>query len=240
MAKKIKRAERIRVLVKEPGTLQEIVGGHIEVVWIPGVRDCVIIVNEEGKLSGLDLNFPFFGDWIVGTAVFCGVDGQECSDVPGTAEDLELLLPVLREAREPHSQSAAPTAPSEREPRRKREGAAEDMYEQVAALYREMCPMLPGVRDLTDARRSAMRARMEHAPEGQIWAMWRELFGHVRRSSFLRGENSRGWRATLDWLINPTNFDKVMAGTYDDRGTASNPAGSFDTDEFFAAACARR
>lgn len=118
-------------------------------------------------------------------------------------------------------------------------GAA-SVYEQVAALYREMCPELPGVRDMTDARRRAMHARCEAAPEGQIWAMWRELFGHVRRSSFLRGNNSRGWRASLDWLINATNFDKVMAGTYDDRGTEGNAAGSFDTEEFFQAACARR
>lgn len=129
--------------------------------------------------------------------------------------------------------------PSKKTEAGKAEPGTASVYEQVAALYREMCPELPGVRDMTDARRRAIHARCEAAPEGQIWAMWRELFGHVRRSSFLRGNNSRGWRATLDWLINPTNFDKVMAGTYDDRGTAGNQAGSFDTDEFFAAACAR-
>lgn len=131
-------------------------------------------------------------------------------------------------------------APSEKPGSGKSEAGVADMYEQIAALYREMCPELPGVRDMTDARRRAIHARCEAAPEGQIWAMWRELFGHVRRSSFLRGNNSRGWRASLDWLINPTNFDKVMAGTYDDRGSAANPEGSFDTEEFFAAACARR
>ena len=130
-------------------------------------------------------------------------------------------------------------APSEKSGPGKPAAGVADMYEQIAALYREMCPELPGVRDMTDARRRAIHARCEAAPEGQIWAMWRELFGHVRRSSFLRGNNSRGWRATLDWLINPTNFDKVMAGTYDDRGTGGNQSGSFDTDEFFNMALER-
>lgn len=129
--------------------------------------------------------------------------------------------------------------PSKKSGTGKQAAGVADMYEQIAAIYREMCPELPGVRDMTDARRRAMHARCEAAPEGQLWTMWRELFGHVRRSSFLRGNNARGWRANLDWLINPTNFDKVMSGAYDDRGTAGNAAGSFDTEEFFNMALER-
>lgn len=36
----------------------------------------------------------------------------------------------------------------------------------------------------------------------------------VRNSSFLMGNGNRGWQATFDWLIAPSNFQKVIEGTY--------------------------
>lgn len=81
---------RIRVLIKDPGqkarewdiendlkTLQHIVGGYIEVVTLG--EHLAMIINEEGKLIGLPLNFPIHSgeDWIVGPAIFAGVDGED-------------------------------------------------------------------------------------------------------------------------------------------------------------------
>ena len=78
----------IKVIVKEPGkpcevkeienTLlehQKIVDGYIET--IPFASDAVLIVNEEGKLMGLEPNFRFGNDLIVGTAIIIGVDEDE-------------------------------------------------------------------------------------------------------------------------------------------------------------------
>ena len=58
--------------------LQNLVGGYIEIVSLPyGV---CMIVNEEGKLQGLQPNFRLDHDLIVGTAVFVGVSGEDfCS-----------------------------------------------------------------------------------------------------------------------------------------------------------------
>jgi hypothetical protein len=82
---------KIRVLIKEPGkafrleeiendlkTFQEIVGGYIECVNFES--DHVIIVNEEGKLHRLALNFLYRGDYLVGTVVICGTAGEEFAD----------------------------------------------------------------------------------------------------------------------------------------------------------------
>lgn len=55
--------------------LQELVDGYIEPVWLPG--GICMIVNEEGKLLGLEPNFPLERDLIVGAAVFVGVDGDQ-------------------------------------------------------------------------------------------------------------------------------------------------------------------
>lgn len=43
----------------------------------------------------------------------------------------------------------------------------------------------------------------------------------IRNSSFLRGQNRRGWTITFDWFVRPNNFPKVLEGQYDDHeGTA--------------------
>ena len=39
----------------------------------------------------------------------------------------------------------------------------------------------------------------------------------VKDSAFLRGDNDRGWVITFDWLLKPSNFQKVLEGNYIDR-----------------------
>ena len=84
----------MRVLMKEPGkdphtmvipndlgTLQQLVNGYIEVHKL--TDGLVMIVNEEGKLKGLEPNFYVdrLKDTILGTAIFCGEDGEEFADI---------------------------------------------------------------------------------------------------------------------------------------------------------------
>ena len=90
----MQKKETIRVIVKEPGmapewriipneleALQREVDGYIEVIRF--AEDAAMIVNEEGKLLGLEPNFRFGVDMIVGTAILCGIDGEEFTDWPG-------------------------------------------------------------------------------------------------------------------------------------------------------------
>ena len=55
--------------------MQEIVGGYIEA--FPITNDILCVCNEEGKLKGLDSNFKFCGDIIVGDVFFCSVDRED-------------------------------------------------------------------------------------------------------------------------------------------------------------------
>ena len=55
--------------------LQEIVGGYIEVITVND--HLVMIVNEEGKLLGLEPSFAYGDDILVGPVVFAGYDGEE-------------------------------------------------------------------------------------------------------------------------------------------------------------------
>lgn len=84
----------IKVLVKEPGKnpmLKEIgtsledyqkeVRGYIESIPFPGMDDVDIIINDMGKLNGMEMNIavPEYGDIIMGPMVIIGVDEKECT-----------------------------------------------------------------------------------------------------------------------------------------------------------------
>ena len=43
-----------------------------------------------------------------------------------------------------------------------------------------------------------------------------EAIENVRKSSFLKGQNSKGWTITFEWFVAPNNFIKVLEGNYDD------------------------
>ena len=92
----------MRVLLKEPGKdprtmiipndlgiLQQLVDGYIETHTL--TDGLVMIVNEEGKLKGLEPNFYVdrLKDTILGTAIFCGEDGEEFTDI--VEHDLTVL-----------------------------------------------------------------------------------------------------------------------------------------------------
>ena len=73
--------------------LQKIVGGHIETVYLGGL---ILIVNEEGKLLGLEPNFRLdqgaFADVILGTAIVVGQKDDDVGDCPIVFEAWKILL----------------------------------------------------------------------------------------------------------------------------------------------------
>ena len=101
---------KIKALVKDPGKepeiveventlegLQGLVGGYIEVVTVVPDR-LVMLVDEEGKMKGKKGNFFFtkLDDFIVGTAVFLGTDGEEFASIPGEyAEEIPGIIPII-------------------------------------------------------------------------------------------------------------------------------------------------
>lgn len=59
--------------------LQALVGGFIETFQTPELREqnIIAIINEEGKLHGMPVNFWVKGDMIVGPAVFVSADEDD-------------------------------------------------------------------------------------------------------------------------------------------------------------------
>ena len=83
----------------------------------------------------------------------------------------------------------------------------------VVRLYNDLCPSLPSVRTLSDKRKRDIKTRLKKYTLDDF----RKVFEKAEKSAFLRGENEKGFRATLDWLINEGNMAKVLDGNYDDR-----------------------
>lgn len=111
----------------------------------------------------------------------------------------------------------------------------DDGVREVMEAYNKACPSLPQCRTVTDRRRSAVRT------VGKILGdlSWEEFFSLAEKSDFLSGRSGRWKACCFDWLLKPSNAVKVIEGVYADGASAADTSGSFDTGEFFAAACAR-
>ena len=89
--------------------------------------------------------------------------------------------------------------------------------QQIADMYNSICISFPKLRSLSDARRKAIKARLNTYTEEDF----RTVFENAEASSFLKGSNDRNWTATFDWMIKDTNMVKILEGNYADKGKPS-------------------
>lgn len=85
---------------------------------------------------------------------------------------------------------------------------AEDL---VKLWNKEAHPNLPRVRFLTDVRKRHAQARLETNPDQSFWE---QVMSKVNFSPLLRGDQG-GWKASFDWVLNPSNLVKILEGNYD-------------------------
>lgn len=82
---------------------------------------------------------------------------------------------------------------------------------------------------LSDTRKGMINARIKTYGKKTFADMIRMAY----QSDFLKGQNKKGWRASFDWLIKPTNFEKVISGNYDNKHRTNNNTGERDMEEFY-------
>lgn len=89
-------------------------------------------------------------------------------------------------------------------------------WQNLVAFWNETTAgSFPPITNIENKRRQMTQARIaEYGKEKFIEAIERAV-----RSDFLRGQNSRGFTLTYDWLIRPNNFPKVLEGNYDNSTT---------------------
>ena len=87
--------------------------------------------------------------------------------------------------------------------------------QQIVDLFNSICVSFPSVRSLSDARKKAIKARLNTYTVEQF----KTMFEMAEASPFLKGQNNRNWQANFDWLIKDSNFAKVLDGNYSDKKT---------------------
>lgn len=88
-------------------------------------------------------------------------------------------------------------------------------FQDILDLFNEKLPDLPRVRKLTPRRRKALNARWREDKERQSLEWWGRFFEYVAGCLFLMGQNRNGWKASFDWIMEPSNFVKIVEGNYE-------------------------
>jgi uncharacterized protein YdaU (DUF1376 family) len=82
-----------------------------------------------------------------------------------------------------------------------------EAWNELASSFR--LPTIDEIKPGSTRERRAL-ARLREIPDTQA------LMARIRGSPYLRGEVN-GFRCTFDWIVNPSNFQKIMEGNYEDR-----------------------
>lgn len=88
---------------------------------------------------------------------------------------------------------------------------------RIIELYHKICPMLSKVIYWNQQRQSYLRQRWREDVQRQNLEWWEGFFKKVAESDFLCGRSTCDFTATLEWLIRPRNFVKVLEGNYDNK-----------------------
>ena len=106
-----------------------------------------------------------------------------------------------------------------------KEGEKKEKCQKIVDIFNSLCPSFPKVKFLSDSMISNISNLVERFPESDIST----AFHKCEKSSFLKGNNSRKWKASFDWIIKPQNLPKILNGNYDDEITSD---ASYDLSEF--------
>ena len=148
----------------------------------------------------------------------CAADATHASSDGEADEHLDVFVDVdVKEANASSSTAGPPTCP----------------HLRILELFGQHCPTLPQSRpELWDGTKADnLRARWKwlftaKRRDGTRYATTTEealdwlgrFFAHVEASDFLSGRTGAWTKCSLDWLVKPDNFAKVVQGNYSNDG----------------------
>lgn len=99
-------------------------------------------------------------------------------------------------------------------------------------IWNQGCGTLAKARELNDKRETAARARIKEKPDPEYW---RDVVKKISESDWCnnRAQNSKGWEATFDWLLQPDTHLRVLEDKYKSRkgrGSTGPPPGANQRD----------
>lgn len=95
--------------------------------------------------------------------------------------------------------------------------ASQAPIDQAIKIWNRICGDFGGtVRKITPTRRAALRTRLREDLQNDL-IQWTGYCETIAASSFLTGNNDRGWTADFDWALKQSNMIKVLEGRYKSR-----------------------
>lgn len=101
-------------------------------------------------------------------------------------------------------------------------------YRLIADMYNETCVSLPNITKLSDARKKAIKARLNKYSVDDL----HKAFEKAEASNFLKGGNERNWQASFDWIMKDANLAKILDGNYDNKQKEVNKSLHPEYDDF--------
>lgn len=116
--------------------------------------------------------------------------------------------------------AASPSASAEAQAE---EPAEKIPFAEIKNLWNSTCTGFARLVVISDNRRNKIRNRVaEMDGVEKALPIIKTIFEKAQASSFLKGDNKRGWKASFDWFFeNDKNWVKVFEGNYDEK-----PAGT--------------
>lgn len=90
-------------------------------------------------------------------------------------------------------------------------------YRGIQNDYNAICVSFPMCKLLSDKRKKEIKACVNN---GITREDFRRAFEKAQESSFMKGNNNRGWQASFDWIIKLNNLVKILDGNYDNKQNA--------------------
>ena len=139
----------------------------------------------------------------------------------------KVVFKTVSQEETPVFQEETPVLPTEndtKEKKEKRKRKREDIStsafaSDVVNLFNHLCPSLPKVVHLTDARRVAIRKAAERL--GGV-DKFEEFFKRIEASDFLSGRNKKWTSCGFDWCLKAGNLVKILEGSYSNRTEATS------------------
>lgn len=101
-------------------------------------------------------------------------------------------------------------------------------WKRILSDYLAICVDLPGIRGLTEGRKTKVRTLLKEFKALKIMdgltpeEIMNRIFREVQESDFLSGRSGKWSACNFDWIINKTNAIKIVEGNYRNKGGANN------------------
>ena len=103
-------------------------------------------------------------------------------------------------------------------------------HKRICDKWNELVEVgLKPIRSITPGskREKSLKARLKEFGDDSF----DEIVERIKKSKFLQGKTT-SFVADFDWVVLPSNYQKVLDGKYDDREQQNPKQGTFDADEF--------